>query len=117
MKIDKVSGSFNTYKMEVSFAEVVAIETALAANHDGVVADELYAGIEWFLKRLPRPGEDEEKVKAEQKGEKDSKKAGSSTDLDSTDLEEPPIDLDHEEETAETKDVDNTELPEPPTSI
>lgn len=58
MEITKAPSKFNTYRMELSFGELVALENAMADNHAGPVADELWAGMRWYLDKLPKPGED-----------------------------------------------------------
>ena len=65
MKIKKEEAAFNTYKLDLSYGELLAIRDALEAKHAGVVADEVYAGLNWYLERLPKPGEEEEDEKEE----------------------------------------------------
>lgn len=64
MKIDKVNNSFNTYKIELSFTEMMALYKGLAKSHADPVADEVFRGLQYYLDRVPGPGEDkEEKTK------------------------------------------------------
>lgn len=60
MDISKVNGSFNEYKLELSYNELVAIRDALSKHHAGPIADELYSGVLWYLDKLPPPGVEEE---------------------------------------------------------
>ena len=60
MEISKINKQFNTYKLELSWGQLVAIENALADRLKDPVADELYAAFKWYLDDLPKPGEDEE---------------------------------------------------------
>lgn len=70
MEIKKKKNSFNEYTMEVSYGELEAIRNALSSNHTGPVADELYAGVCYFLDRLDPPGVDsEEESKAAEGGD------------------------------------------------
>jgi len=81
MRIKKKDGSFNEYALDISYGELVAIENALADNHSGPVADELFAGLKWYLDgNVEKPGEEEED-KAEAKED--------TADLDA-DLSPPP---------------------------
>lgn len=61
MKIDKVNNSFNTYKIELSYSEMMAAFKALAQSHADPVADEMFRGLQYYIERLPGPGEDKEK--------------------------------------------------------
>jgi len=70
MEITKAAGKFNSYKIDLSYGELVSLENALQDNHSGPIADELWAGIKWYLDKLPLPGEEKEKEgKDEEKGE------------------------------------------------
>lgn len=69
MEIKKKNESYNTYTLTLSFGQMEAILNALATDHTGPVADELYAELEWYMSRLPKPGEDEKEEKAEAGGE------------------------------------------------
>lgn len=57
MHITKVNDGYDAYKAELSWSELQAIETALAAHHTGVIADETYARLKFYMGKLPRPGE------------------------------------------------------------
>jgi hypothetical protein len=61
MQVTKVSGSYDTYKVELSWSELKAIEAALAAHHAGVIADETFARMQFYMARIPGPGEEKEK--------------------------------------------------------
>jgi len=67
MKLEKIKKSFNDYKLELSWGQVEAIAAALEQNHADPLADELYAEWQWYMERVPGPGEDEEAYEAQQK--------------------------------------------------
>ncbi len=58
MKLSKVNGTFDVYRAEVSYAELIAIQTA-AQKAPGPVTDELAKAIDWYIQNeLPAPGQD-----------------------------------------------------------
>jgi hypothetical protein len=61
MHITKVPNSYDDYKVEVSWSELKAVEAALSANHAGVIADETFARMQFYMARIPGPGEEKEK--------------------------------------------------------
>lgn len=67
MKLEKIKKTYNDYKLELSWGQVEAIAAALSQNHSDPLADELYAEWQWYMERVPGPGEDEEEIEAEQK--------------------------------------------------
>ena len=67
MKLEKIKKSFNDYKLELSWGQIEAIAAALRQNHSDPLADELYAEWQWYMERVPGPGEDEEEIEAQQK--------------------------------------------------
>lgn len=112
MKITKDKGSegsptFNVYKAELSYAELVAIENALADNHAGPVADELFAGFQYFIDRLPKPGEEPEKD-----GKKDSENPDDLLPSAEEDDEFDGSDLEDFEEEPEAPGSETPETPE-----
>lgn len=64
MKIDKIKGTYNDYKVEVSFGQLQAIKSALERDHADPVSDELYAELCWYLDNIPGPGEEKDDLKA-----------------------------------------------------
>lgn len=75
MKIDKVNNSFNTYKIELSFGELVAIVNAMEDSKlVDPIADEVRQGLQWYLNELPGPGEDKEDLKAAKDAKKEAEK-------------------------------------------
>lgn len=66
IKMSKVKGTYNTYKLELSYGQIEAIKQALEAKHDDPLADELLAMFNYYAAELPGPGEDEES--AEERG-------------------------------------------------
>jgi hypothetical protein len=69
MKIKKVSSTYNTYSVEMSFGQLEAIRNAMANDHADPLADELYAELTWYLDNIPGPGESEEDLKAAEEAE------------------------------------------------
>lgn len=68
IKLSKVSGSYNTYRMELSFGQLEAIKVALEAKHDDSISDELLTMIQYYSTELPGPGEEKEDKEGRQKG-------------------------------------------------
>ena len=66
MKLDKIKNCYNDYKLELSWGQIEAIAAALAQNHSDPLADELFAEWQWYMERVPGPGEDEEAAEAQQ---------------------------------------------------
>jgi len=67
MKLEKIKKTYNDYKLELSWGQVEAIAAALGQNHSDPLADELYAEWQWYMERVPGPGEDEEQIEDQQK--------------------------------------------------
>lgn len=67
MKIEKIKKTYNDYKLELSWGQVEAIAAALEQNHADPLADELFAEWQWYMERVPGPGEDEDAWEAQQK--------------------------------------------------
>lgn len=63
IQMKKSKGTFNTYQLELSYGQIVAIQQALRDKHDDPIADDLMAMFDYYMKELPGPGEDEEKLK------------------------------------------------------
>lgn len=92
MKITKINGSFNEYKLELSWGELEAIYQSMAHNHTGPIADEVFDGLTWYMNNnLPLPGEDPKKKKDEKGGEEDAELDAMLPDPDAAaqDLDEP----------------------------
>lgn len=68
IKLSKVSGSYNTYRMELSFGQLEAIKVALEAKHDDAISDELLTMLQYYSSELPGPGEEKEDKEGRQKG-------------------------------------------------
>ena len=64
MRLDKIKNTFNDYKMELSFGQLEVIAAALEQDHSDPVSDELHAELQWYMQRVPGPGEEEEDIKA-----------------------------------------------------
>lgn len=63
IQMSKAKGTYNTYKLELSYGQIMAIRQALEAKHDDPIADELLAMFDYYMRELPGPGEDEEAAK------------------------------------------------------
>ena len=95
MEIKKKKNSFNEYTLEVSYGELEAIKNSLQSNHTGPVADELYAGVCYYLERLDPPGVDTEEASkgGEGGGEAPLGAEGPGDDMGADDLlAAPPMD-------------------------
>jgi hypothetical protein len=68
MKLDKVKKSFNDYDLELSWGQLEIVRAALERDHSEPIADEMLAELEWYMDRVPGPGEEEEEVKAREEG-------------------------------------------------
>ncbi len=64
MKVDKIKGTYNDYKVEMSFGQLQALKSALERDHADPVSDELYAELCWYLDHIPGPGEEKDDLKA-----------------------------------------------------
>lgn len=61
MKITRVDKSYDLYRLEASHTELSAIKRCLSGEErGGVITDEILKALEWYLERLPAPGEEEE---------------------------------------------------------
>jgi hypothetical protein len=58
VKITKAEGQYDTYRMEVSFGELRELHDRLRDDHAGVVADEMFNALDYYMRKLPAPGED-----------------------------------------------------------
>ena len=71
MKIDKVKDTYSEYKLTMSFGQLKAMHKALEADHVGPVADEMFKALDYYLAKLPLPGEDKD-PKKEKEAEKEA---------------------------------------------
>jgi hypothetical protein len=61
MKISKDKSNFNVYKAELSYGELLMWRDALAKSPGmGPEADEILRGLDFYLNRVPEPGEEPE---------------------------------------------------------
>lgn len=63
IKLSKSKGTYNTYKMELSYGQLEAIRSALEKDHADPISDELLAILTYYLDKVPGPGEEEEDQK------------------------------------------------------
>ena len=83
MKIDKVKGTYSEYKLTLSFGQLKELHSALADDHVGPIKDEMFKALDYYLAKLPLPGEDEEKAKEADKASKEEEKSeGEQVDVD-----------------------------------
>lgn len=68
MILKKKAKTFNDYDLSISFGQLEAIIQALERDHADPVTDELYAELQWYMQRVPGPGEEEDDVKARDEG-------------------------------------------------
>jgi hypothetical protein len=62
MKLKKQSGQFNTYSAELTYGEILVLRNALAKSPGmGPEADEMLEGFNWYLEKMPEPGEEGDK--------------------------------------------------------
>jgi len=64
IKLSKVKGTYNTYKLELSMGQIEAIRNALEKDHADPISDELLAIFSYYVEKVPGPGEEEEDLKA-----------------------------------------------------
>lgn len=68
MILKKKAKTFNDYDLSLSFGQLEAIMASLERDHADPVADELYAELQWYMQRVPGPGEEEDDQKAREDG-------------------------------------------------
>jgi len=68
MILKKKAKTFNDYDLSLSFGQLEAIMASLERDHADPVADELYAELQWYMSRVPGPGEEEDDQKAREEG-------------------------------------------------
>lgn len=68
IKLSKVKGSYNTYKLEMSMGQIEAMRNALEKDHADPISDELLAILTYYIDKVPGPGEEEEDIKAREEG-------------------------------------------------
>jgi len=94
MEISKVGNEFNTYKIALSYGELIALQKALQVTHAGPVADEALQAISWYLERVPEPGSEETKLRSldddeDEDGEDEGGEADDAEVSDELELGEP----------------------------
>jgi hypothetical protein len=62
MDIRRVEGSYDQYRITATSAELRAIRDGLV-KAPGAESDEMVGAIDWYLDRLPRPGETKDEAK------------------------------------------------------
>jgi len=62
MKLKKQAGQFNTYSAELTYGEILVLRNGLKNSPGmGPEADEMLAGFNWYLEKMPEPGEEGDK--------------------------------------------------------
>jgi hypothetical protein len=62
MKLKKQAGQFNTYSAELTYGEILVLRNALNKSPGmGPEADEMLEGFNWYLDKMPEPGEEGDK--------------------------------------------------------
>jgi hypothetical protein len=110
VKMTKSKGTYNTYKLELSMGQLEVILNALEKNHDDPVADELLATFQYYIDKLPGPGEEEEEAEARNNPQAAAAKAAGGEEA--LPGEETPIPMPPGQEAGGGKDLAN--MPEPP---
>lgn len=118
MRIKKLDDTFNEYKVEISFGQLVAIRDALEKDHAEPISDELYAEISYYLQNIPGPGESTEEFKAEKDaitktGEEAGEEVTPDQDVSDTDV---GLEADQEGSMLPPPPSDDAEFEEAPTS-
>jgi hypothetical protein len=62
MKLKKQAGQFNTYSAELTYGEILVLRNGLQNSPGmGPEADEMLEGFNWYLEKMPEPGEEGDK--------------------------------------------------------
>ncbi len=62
MKLKKQAGQFNTYSAELTYGEILVLRNGLQKSPGmGPEADEMLEGFNWYLEKMPEPGQDSDK--------------------------------------------------------
>lgn len=69
MRLDKIKNTFNDYKLELSWGQLEAVRQALESDHSDPVKDEMLAEFQWYMDRVPGPGEEEADAKGREEGQ------------------------------------------------
>ena len=110
IKLTKAAKTYNTYRLELSMGQLEIIMHALEQNHSDVVGDELLSTFQFYLTKLPGPGEEEEEAEARNNPQAAAAKAaGGAGALPG---EETPIPMPPGQEAGGGKDL--ASLPKPP---
>lgn len=118
MELKKKPDQYATYTATLSYGELLAIRDALTASPgEGPVADEILGAINYYVEKLPQPGEDPEKGDTSNNPSLSKEKAD--TALDGMELEPPPGEgfepKDKPARPSSSKDdAEEDTLPEPP---
>jgi hypothetical protein len=80
IKLNKSKGTFNTYKLELSYGQIECIRQALEKDHANPIADELLQMFNYYISTVPGPGEEEDDVKARAESSAIGQKVGQEDD-------------------------------------
>lgn len=82
IQLKKKSGTYNTYTIQLSYGQIECIRQAVEKDHATPIADELRELLDYYLKTLPGPGEDDDDVKArDEMVDADSSEDGDDDDM------------------------------------
>jgi hypothetical protein len=90
IKLNKSKGTFNTYKLELSYGQIECIRQALEKDHANPIADELLQMFNYYISTVPGPGEEEDDVKARAESSAIGQKLGQEEEDDGMGLPMPP---------------------------
>jgi hypothetical protein len=112
MKISKDKANFNTYKAELTYGELITIRNAMQHHTgQGPEADEILSGLQWYLEKMPEPGEE-----PEGSGESNTPnmaKTAADDALDGLVLDPPPGEESEPSQGGEAGEESNNDGPEP----
>lgn len=113
MRISKINNTFNDYRVEMSFGQLKAIQSALSNDHSDPMSDEMYAEISYYLENVPGPGEDKEDFDKREEVEKAAEDGGKLGPPDE-DMSEVPVGDEGGAAAEPEHEPEGSRLPPPP---
>jgi len=68
MELSKSDKHYNKYRAELSYGELVRLRDLLQPDNSNPIDDEMFNALDWYIKRLPQPGETKDDLKAKEEG-------------------------------------------------
>jgi hypothetical protein len=68
MRLSKIKDTFNDYRLELSWGQLLEVISALDRDHSNPIADEMLAELKFYQSNVPPPGQDEDAFKQEKEG-------------------------------------------------